>query len=65
MDDQKLTAEQRQLLDNFDNLNDKGKQLLLRLSASLNYNPDLVRGGQALLELSLVKTGNVIRLVRE
>lgn len=44
MDESKLTAEQRQLLADFDKLNDSGKQLLLNVSASLNCNPEYVRG---------------------
>lgn len=44
MDDQKLTAEQRQLLADFDSLTDSGKQMLLKLAASFKLNPEYARG---------------------
>ena len=59
MTERTVTDTECKLLDDFDTLNAKGKDLLLTLMETLKCNPDCLQ------TVEIMKTGNVIQLVRQ
>ena len=59
MTERAITDTECKLLDDFDTLNAKGKDLLLTWMETLKCNPDCLQ------TVKTTKTGNVIQLIRQ